>query len=126
MNRVLSLKKCKNVNISKSWVTNGIRISYAKKHYLHEEMLLGHVTGDYYKKYSSILRQVTRKAKRKDSKDFIVNAENKSEAAWSFVKRITNNTSDNEGKNILQNLNKSDPQSSSHDILNRINDFYIN
>ncbi|KAG5894580.1 hypothetical protein JTB14_017160 [Gonioctena quinquepunctata] len=126
MNRVFPLKKCKNVNISKSWVTNGIRISCAKKHYLHKEMLLGHVTKDYYKKYSSILRQVTRKAKRKDSKDFIVKAENKTKATWSLVKRITNNTSNNEKKNILQNLSKSDPQSSSHDILNRINDFYIN
>jgi hypothetical protein len=72
---------------NKAWLTAGIRISCQHKRNLH--MLCKstecHTLLAYYKKYSKILREVIKAAKRIYYNKMIVNFNNKSKTIWNIV-----------------------------------------
>uniref|UniRef100_A0A1B6LLD0 Reverse transcriptase domain-containing protein n=1 Tax=Graphocephala atropunctata TaxID=36148 RepID=A0A1B6LLD0_9HEMI len=78
----------KRNNKKKSWVTEGIRVSSAKKRHLHK---LAKSSNDpnlkaFYNRYRSVFKSVCKKAKQLANANFINKSDNKNKAVWSVVK----------------------------------------
>lgn len=72
----------------KNWITEGIRVSSAKKRQLHK--IAKHSDDPnvkaYYKRYNAIFKSVCKEAKKMANANFIKKSENKSKAVWSVIK----------------------------------------
>lgn len=116
---VFPLKNCKANDHSRSWITNGIKISSKNKRKLFQDYLLGVVSEQHYRAYSKILKSVIHKAKILHNHSIITNSENKSKATWSLIKKLTN-------KNTRSiSVFNSFPNDDEHALLNDFNDFFI-
>jgi hypothetical protein len=107
------LKKKPHSRIPKNWITNGIKISCAKK---RELFRIYRFTNDlgfkrYYKKYCKILASVIVAAKKKFYNEQILNSRNKIKTTWNIIKTTTNNRNNNTNLNFLNTKNglASDP-----------------
>jgi hypothetical protein len=76
---------------NKAWLTVGIRSLCHHKRNLHMlcRNIVSHSLLAYYKKYSNILREITKTAKRTYYNNLFVNSENKTKTIWNIVKNET-------------------------------------
>lgn len=81
--RVIKSKK----DLKKPWLTRGIRISGEKLKNLHKLSSENEVFKDYYKRYKKVYSKVIKDAKRLYNSDKLLNAKNKSKAAWGIIKQ---------------------------------------
>jgi hypothetical protein len=107
------LKKKPNLSASKPWITNGIKISCAKKSELFRTY---RCTKDprfkvYYKTYCKILAATIVAAKNKYYDEQILKSQNKIKATWNIIKTATNNRKKSTNLNFLniKNCLTSDP-----------------
>lgn len=121
MNQIIPRKKMKlRRKRNRTWLTLGIRISSKHKRELHEKMLEGMVTEEYYKKYSAILKRVVELSKKISDKDFIYNSENKTKATWKLINNVTKKRSATDGT-----LFESFPGKDEKKLLDEMNKFFL-
>lgn len=121
LNLIFPIKKIyQKKKTNTTWITMGIRTSSKNKKRIYNDMLQGRETPEYYKKYSSILKQVVKQAKKKSNESYIKQAENRAKATWTLVNNIT------QKKNMSKNLFKSFTNQSEKDTLNDFNKNFIN
>lgn len=95
--RLFPLKKIKSKQSSvKNWITNGIKNSCKKKRILYKQMLSGSVSRHFYDKYTKVLRNVIKMAKKLSYKHYIDFAHNKGKAVWDIVRSCTGKTKNSE------------------------------
>lgn len=117
------VKKCKSKNM---WITQGIKISCARKRNLY---LMSRNSDDphvlnYYKNYCKTLTKVIKDAKKMYLNEKIQNSDNKIKTIWDIIKNETNRYSKSENITCIKiNDSKIDNPKS---IANHFNDFYIN
>lgn len=107
------------------WINEDLRTRSRIKRQLYEGMLEGYVTDETYKQYKVDLKMRISEAKKCAHSTYILNSNNKVKATWELVKDIT-------GKNKqcsdfdIENIRKGDNQKSKKEILDEVNDYYIN
>lgn len=119
-------KKLYNRKTQKNaWMNNDLRTRSRIKRQMYEGMLEGHVTAEAYKEYKVDLKKKITEAKKYSNSNYILNSNNKVKATWELVKNITGK--DKTSNNFdIENIRQSDNQKSKKEILDEINDYYIN
>lgn len=108
---------------TKPWLTNGIKISCENKKKLYSKYKQGLVTRENFHTYTKLLRRVIRAAKILCNDININNSDNKNKATWKIIKRITNKNTARSDLDLSKIKNQNE---SSLQVLNRINDYYVN
>lgn len=121
---IFPLKKIKNYRKeSRSWITNGIKISSETKRYLYSKKNRSQLDLIKYKKYVYIYKKVLTQAKKSYLNSRITNSKNPSKTIWDVVKNFTGQESKN-NNSVIENL-KQGNNKSYEEILNDINKYYI-
>lgn len=86
------LKKFNKIMRNNEWITKGIKTSSARKRdlYLISRNSNNIIIKNHYKKYSQILSNVVKAAKRLHYNNKIINSTNKPKTIWQIVKTETN------------------------------------
>jgi hypothetical protein len=119
------LKKFNKIKRNNEWITKGIKISSTPKRdlYLISRNSNNSIIKNHYKKYSQILSDVIKAAKRLHYNNEIINSTNKMKTIWQIVKTETNTT--HNFNTPLININ-GELSHNYQTIVNEFNRYYAN
>jgi hypothetical protein len=119
------LRKVKKTNKKNGWITKGIKVSCTHKRDLY---LLSRSSNDpiikkknYYKRYSQVLADIIKAARKLHYSNKIVNSTNKIKTVWQIVKSETN--TNHENHNIPPININGELSDNYHNIANEFNKY---